>query len=207
MRDYELTDRGKILIAVVIAVLFLLIPAGILVFSAFADRPPNEPDAEASGAPPASNVEADPSQPLNSPPPTGGDFNPPDVQPTESGDSQTDVKDPADPVDAGLVIGGNPSEGTLSFLFLPGASDTLDDETLAALDMFVSAPWNSDKNRIVVELPHAPGNAEDMVISAIISAFSERGILEQRLVFIVSPDSMEDGLITVNMYYVPYETK
>lgn len=209
MHDYELTDRGKILIAIVVAVIFLLVPAGILVFSALAEQPLDESGPGVSGAPTASVDEAAPSQPLITPPPSGGDFNPPGVQPPDVVASPSDPGGSEEPADTGLVIGGDPSGGTLSLTFSPGIQETLDSEALASIDLFLSNPGNSDKNRIVVELPRVPGHEEDAAMTAIVSALVERGVSEQRLAFIVSSDRMEEegGVFVVRMYFAPYQAK
>ena len=85
MDGYELTDRGKIAIAVVIAVILIAL-AAILMVKALAARPqqPDEQGPTASGTSPPAIVETTPPEITDSPPPTGGGLVPTETPPVTS---------------------------------------------------------------------------------------------------------------------------
>ena len=210
--SYRLTDRGKILVAIVIALLVFLLPAGILLFSAMADKPPDNEDLEPSGASPPSVVVTHPTQTTVSPPPNGGGFSPPEAtggpeatdRPGEDGSA--DSKAPDKPPGSS-PIGGNPSDGTLSFLFSTNQQDALDEDTALLLGEFLSFAGNTENSRIAVELPHLSEDAENTIISVIVNAFAARGVPENRLAFVINPESTAEGSFMVHLSYIPHETK
>lgn len=210
---YELTDRGKIIIAVVIALVFFLLPAAIFMFSALADKPPDNLDPEASWTPP-SIVETPPSQTIQSPPPSGGDFSPPEVTiiPPETTtdnpgeDVPEDGNNQVDPPGPGPV-GGNPSEGTLSFMFSPNLQETLDEKTASLLGEFLSFSGNTEDSVIAVELPLLSAEAKDNVINAVINAFAERGVPQRRLTFIVNQSGEAGDMFLVSLSYISQDSK
>ena len=86
MDGYELTDRGKITIAVVVAIVLIALSM-ILVVKTLAARPPQQPDEQnptASGTQPPAITETIPPVIQDSPPPTGGGLIPTDATPGAS---------------------------------------------------------------------------------------------------------------------------
>ena len=91
VRGYQLTERGKILIAVILALLIFVLPSAILAFKALASQPPPpsvDRDSETSGSPPPSTSETPPNGTAESPPPNGGGFNPPEGSGEPDGDNE-----------------------------------------------------------------------------------------------------------------------
>jgi len=199
MQSYELTERGKIVIAVVLVVLFFVIPAAILAYNARASQPaapPVEQGSDPSGVPPA-HISIPPPIISESPPPNGGGFNPPDISPPNG----TGGQEPARPPDFGPT-GGNPSEGTLSFLFSPNLQNTLDPETLSLLAVLLGSANNTEDNQIAVEMPQLSGEYADKLISAIINAFAAHGVSEQRIAFIAHPAGEVEGAIEISLSFI-----
>ena len=93
MRGYKLTERGKILVALII-VMLLLLTSAILLLRALARSSPNhlpEEDSDASRPPPVSAGDDTSPVTTESTPPLGGDFVPPTGTPPPDSPS---IKDP-----------------------------------------------------------------------------------------------------------------
>lgn len=79
MRRYELTERGKIVIALVLVVLLLVLPSAILAFKAMSDEsaPPTATNSAGASKPPPNSGESPTQGKTDSPPPeSGGTFSP-----------------------------------------------------------------------------------------------------------------------------------
>ena len=192
MHKYELTERGKIIIAILVVLLFLVLPAAILAYKAWAagpQAPPPSHSTEATGTPPPS-LEYPP-QISESPPPNGGGFNPPNGYPSNGNGNGNGHgngnggQESSRPPEFGPT-GGTPSEGTLTFLFSPHLQNTLDAETLSVLGVFLSSPNNTPNSQIAVEMPKLSGEDAEKLVSAIVNAFAALGVRENKLAFIVN---------------------
>jgi len=213
MDGYELTERGKIVIALILVLLLLLVPAAILAYKTMENVPshPNgNNDSGASAAVPPPFIESSSPGNIDSPPPSGGGFsNPPDV--LSPGISSPDVSFPggngspggqnsAAPPQSGQVS-VNPSEGTLSFSFSQTGQNALDSETISALDAFLSSPKNTQDAIIVVEIPALSDTGAEKLTNAVVSAFVMKGLKEQRLAFVTTPVKTDAESFEVNLYY------
>jgi hypothetical protein len=198
MEGYELTERGKIVIAVVLVLLFLLVPSAIMLYNAMASQAPQPPTNQESGAsgtsPPVSNVTPPPTI-SESPPPNGGGFNPPGLSPP-NGNGQG----PDNPHGIGQAVLDS-TEGVLSFLFSPHLQNALDAETSSMLDRFLGLPKNTQGSMIAVEMPQLPSEDTEKVISVIAGAFSARGVSEQRLAYITYPTEDVEGPFAIKLSY------
>ena len=222
MYEYELTERGKILIAVVLVVLLLVMPSAFLIIKTMAahpSQPMENPGMESTETPPP-GLQEQPPVISESPPPDGGGFSPPD---NSGGSSPPDdfppieVSDPTDPDPADEPeptpppqfgpVGGDPFGGTLSFLFSPSLQNTLDAGTTSMLDEFLASPKNTQDRLIAVELPQLSDEDAEKIVSALVSAFSVRGVSEQQLTYIIRPDRSGRGAFIVNLSYIPYQSK
>ena len=229
MGKYELTERGKIVLALILVVLLLLIPSAIMALKAMAQTSPPSSD-EDSGSYISPFPEPDPpvSKTTDSPPPTGGGFNPQDVSPQDVSTQDVSPQDvsPQDvsPTDGGLEPGKpdpahitEPSapfvpvydparvdslEGTLSFWFFPGAQSMLDPEPMYCLQTFLSSPKNVSEAFIAIDMPLVPLASADELAFVVVGAFSNLGVQEQRLMFIMGSDEPEDEMFEVSMYYI-----
>ena len=231
MRNYELTERGKIAIAVIIAVILLALAVALTV-KAFAKQepqpngnqssaesdqsnfPPVEPSTEipvgTPDKPPEGTPDETPPTTAESPPPSGGGFNPtdpPDETPPTNGtipdgNDEPDGPENADPPESGPT-GGNPSEGTLSFLFSPYYQDELDSETASLLEVLLKSPNNTRNSSIAVATSRLSDDASSVLMSAVKSAFRAHGIPEQRILHIENSTGLSGETIEVSFFFIP----
>ena len=235
---YELTERGKIMVAGLI-VLIMLILSGLLVVMAMANNsapPANTPEQEeeilstqtiAPTPTPTNTPTQTPTQtptpsatpspsemppPItDNPPPNGGGFAESSDSPTgDNGEPNEDIEPddqdtPPPPVYG--PIGGNPSDGTLSFLFSPDHQTELDDETKSLLEELLNSPKNTHNNTIVVETSQLSGDYSNMLMAAIVRAFATREIPEERIAHVTRPLETSDEVIEVSLYFVTTNEK
>ena len=198
MNSYELTERGKIIIAVVLVLLLFVLPAVFLAFRAWSRpaEPPDGLDSDASGGKPPTVVETIPPQISESPPPTGGGFSPPDI--SMPGNGEAGAKEPTQPPGPEPEPeqpSVDPSEGTLSIFFSPGIQDALAAEMSPMLKTFLNSPKNTPDSLIMVELPLLSSEDKEKTIGVIVSAFTLLGVPAQRLQFVEKHDKDITGHI------------
>jgi len=229
VKSYELTERGKIIIAVILVIL-LLVPSTILAIKARAGTAPPPDDPPVTAVPlPATPDDDLPENPEPLPDGSGSD-------PLEHEDDPTDdpaddvVDDPTDdpagqPTDQDLPQGDNGeagssdtpgeqqefgpvsldvSKGTMVFIFSPDLQDTLDPETTAMLGEFITSPKNKADSRILVEMPGLSQEDTTTVVSAVTMAFTRYDVARKDLVFITLPTEAKGGSFEIMMsFYDP----
>ena len=222
MHSYELTERGKIVIAIILVVLILVLPAAILAYKAWAQpaQPPENSNTGGTGS--VQPVSPDTSSPIVaiSPPPNGGGFNPPGISPTDddgepddTGNTPdtSDTSDIPDTPDTPPPVSNRPSvdptEGTLSFFFSPDQQHAPDAETTSAFSVFLSSNKNTPDSLISVEIPKASREDSDIVITAVISAFAELGVNTQKLSFVTVSSKSTEGPMQIHLSYITQRTK
>ena len=214
--QYELTERGKIVIAVVLVLLLLVLPSAYLFIKTVATHsgePIETPEPGTSETlPPGANEP--PPVISESPPPNGGGFSQTDdTRPNDvNGVNDPDENNPQNGLDEPHLpdlgpSGGNPGEGTLSFFFSPDRQSGLDAETSSMLDEFISSPINTPDSLIAVELPQLSFEDESVVISAVISAFAERGVPENRLSFFSLSSEAVEGVFEIYLSFIHHQSK
>ena len=202
MYGYELTERGKIMVAIILVLLLLLIPSAILLYTAMSNEtsPPPDQGSQTSGVPPPSIFETPPNNGSeSSPPPNGGGFNQPDALPSDD-NVNPGGQYPTSPPGLGQPY-VDPSEGTLSFFFSPGLQNTIDVETSSMLGIFLSSSKNVPGSLIAVEIPSLSDEHTEKTKSAIVSAFAALGIREQRLSFRTDQDGEATDPFRVNLSF------
>ena len=211
MKNYELTERGKIIIAVIMVILLVVLSFTILAIRAWAGSapPPDDPPVTAVPLPASPDIAApETSEPL----PNGSGFNP--LEPTDDPDDEPaddPVDEPADepadePTNQDLPesdngesgsydpthdeqkfgpVSLNLSKGTMVFIFSPDLQDALDDETTAMLGEFITSPKNTAGTQITVEIPNL--SEEDFIATkdAVVKAFALHGVTQKDLVFTI----------------------
>ena len=214
MEGYELTDRGKIVITVVLVVLLLFLPAAILLYTAVAGQsaqPPDNPDSQTLVIPASRPAENPLPTTTESPPPNGGGFNPQDVSPPD-GSGVQEITPPVNgqgsqkhPESGGGIVSA--VEGTFSFLFSPGLHSKLDTETSSMLDEFLHSPKNRTDSIIAVETPQLKLEVSEKFVSVIAGALSERGVPQQRIAYITNQEVPEADYFEVKMSYISRSPK
>ncbi|MCL2152633.1 MAG: hypothetical protein FWH57_06710 [Oscillospiraceae bacterium] len=221
MSNYELTERGKIFVAVVLVLLLLLVPSAILLCTAVARQPERQSDPQGaipSVSPPPSLVITPTPEIPESPQPSGGGLGPSDVPINDDGiDGNDDTSDDEnvgaaeapDPIitripdQDGLI----PVESVLSFIFSPARQDSLDDKTLSNLRGFVNSPENTDDSSIAIEIPKLSEADTQKLLKVLDNAFTDLGISEQRLVYISDQDATAQDAFEVTLSFIPLVIK
>ena len=202
MRAFELTERGKILVAVVLVLLFLVLTAGILVFMAMASPSTDQPISDQSPQESLPSPDDTASSPIAIPPPPDDDgLDPPVVTPPDNGGSHTPRPNGVGPpvVDS--------TEGTLSFFFSTEFQSGLDQEIMSMLDIFLGSPENTHDKMIAIETPKLSEEDTGTFITVITDALGELGIEAQHLAHIVDPNLPLDVYFEVNLYYITHRPK
>jgi len=178
--------------------------------------PPESPDVsptspDVTESPPPNGGGFSPPNGNGSNPPNGNGFSPPNgngFSPPNGGEGNgpdevdpPDEPDPSPPPQVG-PIGGNPLQGTLSFLFSPELQDELDDETEELLGDFLASRGNSPINRIIVEIPQLSRDAADKVVAAVAHAFAGWGVPSQRLSFVANPLGAAEEPFAVHLSFL-----
>jgi len=190
MKKYELTERGKIIICVILVLLIFILPATIFAVKAWSNAPPPEDPPRSSAPEPEDTVVSD--RPL----PDGSGFNPLDPAENENGEQGSfdpPVNDAIGEPEFGplnLDLAG----GTMQFRFSPELQDSLDDDTISMLGEFIKSPMNTDRTQIVVEMPQLSEDNTSLLITAITEAFAMHGVRQEALAYVAlqtNPDEDE----------------
>ena len=232
MHSYELTERGKIVIAVFVA-LILLALALVLAVKTFTRQDSVSPDNQSSAlfGTPSSQLETPTDKPAvtppetlqttaNSPPPDGGDITPPEVSlPTASSDLGENAPpngtggneppgglDNTEPPSSGPT-GGAPAEGTLSFLFSPDYQSELDADTASLIGVLLNSPNNTRNSTIAVATPRLSDSASTTLMAAVVRAFDFYGVSEQRIAHIENSTRAAGKTFEVSFYFIPSSGK
>jgi len=219
MKGYEVTERGKIFIAVVIVIIMITL-AVIIALRAWSSSPPPsdnqshniEPGPDYTDTPPVIADTPLPdgsgSYPYDSEDPPGeqGSFDPsPEVpeEPDEPSEEEPDEtpEEPPEPPQYG-PISLNRSGGTMSFLYAPAEQDALDSDTVSMIEDFITSPRNTANARIVVEIPQLSENDRASLVSAVTEAFAKHGVAQRDLTFIANQSSPADGSYEVKISFV-----
>jgi len=200
MRGYEFTERGKIIIAILIVILMLVIPSLILAIVAWNNSPPPvEPSRSTATDPDERPVISD--RPL----PDGSGFNPP--EPTETGNGEHGSFDPPieypddDPYEEAEIgpMNIDRTAGTMSFRFNPDLQDTLDADTVAMLGEFITSPRNTSSAQIAVEMPNLSEKDLSALIAAVTGAFAQHNINMDKLAFVNQQSGADERTFEVRL--------
>jgi len=230
VKSYELTERGKIIIAVVLVILLLVLPSTILAIKAWAGTvpPPDDPPVTAEPLPatpnddPPENSEplpngsgSSPHEPEDDPTDAPADDEadgptddsagqPMDHDPPQSDDGEAGSSDPTDEQQEFGPVSLDISRGTMVFIFSPDLQDTLDPETTAMLGEFITSPKNKTDTQILVEMPSLSQEDTTTVISAVTNAFTRYDVTRKDLVFITLQTEVKEGSFEVMLsFYAP----
>ena len=226
--DYEITERGKIIIAVLIVLLVLVIPSVIISINAWVgnssqDDTPGTVQATPQPEPALDPSETQPGEITRPQPPGGGqdptgetdgetseDENAIEI-PGEEGNgagSSADASDSSDssdssqesPPEQGLV-GLNIAAGTMAFIFFPGLQDTLDYETAAAIVDFLASPRNTANSRIIVEIPLLTDSDRLNVVNAVTNELTRHGVSRNDIIFFTTGEAADEESFEVSLSY------
>ena len=194
MYRYEITERGKILIAIVLVVI-LLVLSSFVVFISYCSgtSPPETPSLGYTPSPPPTDDPTIQSTPLPSP---GSGFEPTPTPPVETPEPPT--PQPTEPPPSGNgngnghgddipeygPVGLNITEGTMLFMFSPALQETLDEDTVTMLSEFLSSPKNTEESMVQVEMPNLTEDDTTLLLSAVGKAFSTYNVKLSDIVYV-----------------------
>ena len=213
MRNFELTERGKIVLAVIIVIPILILSI-ILAILAFSGDPPNpsSPDAKNEG------LTQDQIEILIEPPDNGG-FPPPDDEdefasqqppdiavdpsdndaPDEADDNNNEDTDLPDDIGSPTV---NLTAGTFTFYFSINHQSAPDRESLILLDMFLSSSKNKPDSIIAIITPRLSADDNTAFMTIMTSVLGERNIPSDRIMQIIDPAIPLGEFFEINMSYI-----
>ena len=213
MNKYEITERGKILFAVVIIGILILFSTSVVLLGYFSAAPPDGPPL-INGSTPG---EDDPTL-SNTPLPTpGSGFDPitpsPDPTPTPTPTPTPDETLPPGGDGDGNGHGGdypefgpvglNLAEGTMLFIFAPSVQETLDDDTVSMLSEFLTSPKNTPEAKVQVEMPNLTEDDTEHLLVAVSNAFSGYGVKVNEIVYVKNNTEVDGSSFEVSLsFYV-----
>ena len=213
MNTYELTERGKVAIAIVFAVLLFVIPAIIFMYHAWNGEPPtyNPQIVAATPEAPSQNDIQNSDYPYELPEyldvaDNNGEMNAeyleytPHYEDDYNGADDMQDEQPEDPsVNGAARI--NVDEGTMRFWFSPEAQESIDSDIVLLMGDFLQSPQNTASSEIVVEIPSLTDDERQVLESVIIDAFAEHGIPQRDLSFAPYLSNANVGVYEVRMHF------
>jgi len=190
VRRYVLTERGKILVASLIA-FFLILPSLILVIwvlprvSSSKDLPPASNGEQQNGS---ESIVIDP-PPVSTPDPID-----------EPSDNYPEDQEPLDPNLTGVKT-FDFDAGILTFLFTPELQTALDDNITSMIGELLTSPKNIDNAKISVEIPNLPDEETEVLTTAIINAFTKHDVSLSDIVFFVYQPKQDEQTFAIKMYF------
>ena len=179
MQRYVLTERGKFLVAILVIVFFLLLPATIIAIWALTR------EAETTDLPPNTNGIYQNGTASFSPEPTPEDNPEPSPALSNDDNNESTSHDPS----SDDLIAFDLEAGTMTFLFTPNQQDTLDSNIDTKLGELLTSPKNTNDAKIAVEIPQLPDTETAILTTAIINAFNRHEVpLSDIIFFVYQPD-------------------
>ena len=191
MQRYVLTERGKFLVAILVIVFFLLLPATIIAIWALTR------ETETTDLPPDTNGIYQNSTGSFSPEPPPEDtpdplLNLPDDDNNESTHPDTSLND---------LVAFDLEAGTMTFLFTPNQQDTLDSNIDTKLGELLTSPKNTNDAKIAVEIPQLSDNDTAILTTAILNAFNNHNVPLNDIVFFVYRPEPDISAFEVNISF------
>ena len=206
MRGYEFTERGKIVIALIIAIPLFLIAIALAVIAWNNSQPPDTPPSHNETPLPTENPEIS-EEPL----PDGSGFNPteePDPGAGEQGEFDPEpTPDPPEEEPDETIVYIDLSEGIMLFQYSPESHDSLDDFTVSFINEFLTSPKNTDDTQIVIEMPQLPEDEQSALISAVISAFAQHDIPPEALSYSIYHANPDVASFEVKFFFHSVENR
>ena len=205
MRGYEFTERGKIVIAVIIAIPLFIIAITLAVIAWNNSQPP--PDDPPSHSEPFS-PDDDP-EISDKPLPDGSGFTPPDPDDpssTEQGEFDPDPDRDGEILDLGNIY-INSIDGIMKFVYYPSSGDTFNETVVSLIGDFLASPQNTADAQIVAEMPQLPEEELSSLINAIIDAFARHDIPKETLAYSLYQADPDDDSFEVKFYFLKPEDR
>jgi len=192
VQRYVLTERGKLLIAMLV-VLFIILPTILVIVWVVTHREPHDEYHEGSN-----NIQQDgsliPSEQSNG-----------HVNPDYSGQDARNNSSAADALQddaANEVIAFDLSAGTMTFRVTAGMQVSLDASTVSKIGELLTSSQNTTNSKIVVEIPQLSENESRAVTTAITDAFETHEVpLSDIVFFVYSPPDSHSQIFDINISF------
>jgi len=175
VQRYSLTERGKLLVAMLV-VLFIVLPS-IIIIILITTR----------------DTTRDITPPISEPP---GDVQQSSV---EAGGTDSDLED----LDSSLTgpVEYDIEAGTLTFLYTPDQQTSIDSETNSLIGQLLTSPKNTDESKIAVEIPQLPDEETSKLTTVILNAFITHNVSVNDIVFFVYPPQSGAKTYEINVSF------
>jgi len=215
---YEITERGKIIIAVVLVSVLIVMSTIILTINSCSgtssindppqtfepSSPPDDDPSISDGPLPTPGSGFDPTTPDVTPTPTPTPT-PTETPPSGNGGNGNGYND--NYIDFGPV-GLNLTEGTMQFIFSTSLQETLDDDTVTMLSDFLKSPKNTADAQVQVEMPNLTDDDVSILMSAVTKAFLTYNVSANDIVFVKNQNKVTEGSFEVKLsFYVAPDSK
>ena len=191
MQRYVLTERGKFLVAILVIVFFLLLPAIILAIWAFTrDAALIESPHEANGI---HQNDTDSFSPVPSPENTQ---DPSTALPNSDNTGSTSLDQ-----NINDLIAFDLDAGTMTFLFTPDLQDIIDTHIDTKLGELLTSPKNTNDAKIAVEIPQLLDNETTIITTAILNAFTKHEVPLSDIVFFVYQPAPDIQTFEINISF------
>lgn len=188
MRGYELTGRGKFLIAVLLVVVLLIILAlSPISWGSLRNTTPDNSLNNPGGIP----------QNDTNPIPADSEQDP------EADSEETQASQNGSHSDSAVI---DIDAGVMTFLYTPATQKALNDSTLSMIGELVKSPKYTDDSVIAIEIPHLPDEDDAVTLTtAIIEAFTSLEVPLSDVVFFVYQTESDAGSFEIKISLIRQE--
>jgi len=198
MKGYEVTKRGLVIIVVLVIALIVL-PVSVISVRALNGSPDDDHPGILTPTPELTPEPIlDPSiEPTPEPTP---ELTPePTPEPTPELTPEP-TPEPVDVPEPGL-IDIDVAAGIMSFMFSPELQDSIDTETVSMMRDFLRSPENTGNSRIVARIPNLDEDESVIVVDAIIGAFAQYNVSQNRLSYVIYPAGSGDSVFEISFSF------
>lgn len=179
---YILTERGKFIIALLVAFIIVL---SLLFIAIWALSPNAAPNNMSQGNGGANGSDSNPDNPYSSSQGSSGGN-------SGSGAADSTLEGP---------IAFDLEEGILTFLFTLDAQTAIDDESFSLLGDLMSSPRNIRGSKIAVEIPKLPDEDTATLTSIILNAFADQGVSAHSILFYIYQPELNVRTFTISVSF------
>jgi len=177
-QKYALTERGRLLIAMII-MFILILPSLIIVFWLFTQNSSSNESNHSSNAVSQNNIDTTDSE-------SAHDTAPDSSQAATHGDNDGSLS--KDQSLSGLRA-FDIDAGVIKFLFTPDSQTALDDDTTSTIGQLLASPKITNDSKVTVEIPQLSDDKMAIITTAIIDAFNSLNVpLSEIVFFVYEPD-------------------
>ena len=206
MNNYEITERGKVIFAVIIVAILIVISVIIIsVTDCSGTSPPDDSSVSYTPLPtPGSGFDPDTPTPTPTPDSTPTPTPEPTPEPTPTPvppGGNGDGNGYGDDYPEFGPVGLNLTEGTMQFIFAPSIQDALDEDTVNMLSEFLTSPKNTPEAKVQVEMPNLSEDDTEHLLLAVTSAFSGYSVNVSEIVYVKNTTQVDSVSFEVKLSF------